>query len=177
LIGVQFLYHLNQYRQSNESLGLKIESLKISLRKWHPQNQWPWSERLFAMISFSGPKEYLENCDVDNLAKAALDAFKGIVYIDDKQIHYLIAFKENKPFESILNNTPALIIGLKKIGIDFKPTSIPKFLDVQKESEKDHPAQLFFQVNGKNMHIEVADGISSVDLVNIEQKLLNELKH
>lgn len=158
-----------------EEIVSTLHSLDIE-KAWHPQNEWPWRERLFVMLVFSGPKEYIENCDVDNLSKAALDAYKGIVYADDRQIHYLIASKQSKSLQWVPSDKPSLTIGIKKIGSDFELKTIPPFFVTTDEVNTDKkPAQIFIQVNGRTLNFTFADSMTSKDFDKIKRDILSEL--
>ena len=50
---------------------------------------WPLAGRILVGIGLNLPKIEYETKDVDNMAKAILDAFKGIAYADDSQIDSL----------------------------------------------------------------------------------------
>jgi Holliday junction resolvase len=54
---------------------------------------WPLKGRLLVGIGISLPKSAYRSKDVDNMAKAILDAFCGIAYEDDKQIDALFVSK------------------------------------------------------------------------------------
>ncbi len=159
-----------------EDIVTTIHNLDVD-RKWYPQNEWPWTGRLFVMLSFSGPREYLDHCDVDNLSKAALDAFKGIVYADDRQIDYLIAFKKASPFDWIPADKPSLTIGVKKIESDFTPVTIPSFFVASdKDDTTKHPSQIFIQINGKTLHFQFDDSITEKDFDSINKRVMAEIK-
>lgn len=146
-------------------------------RTWYPMNQWPWKEKLFVMLAFSGPKGYIENCDIDNLSKAALDAYKGIVYVDDKQIYHLMAYKSDKPIKWVKKNTPALIIGIKKIDTNFELVGVPQFFIKSKTGgKKDSPAQLSFKANGKILRFDFPNGMTGEDFERANKEIMKEVK-
>ena len=54
---------------------------------------WPLIGRILVGISLNLPKSEYNAKDVDNMAKAILDAFKGAAYADDSQIDCLFITK------------------------------------------------------------------------------------
>jgi Holliday junction resolvase RusA-like endonuclease len=58
---------------------------------------WPLVGRLLVAIGLNLPKKEYEAKDVDNMAKAVLDAFKGVAYADDLQIDALFVSKSISP--------------------------------------------------------------------------------
>jgi len=55
--------------------------------------QWPLTGRLLVGIGINLPKRHYATMDVDNMAKAIVDAFKGLAYEDDAQIDSLFTSK------------------------------------------------------------------------------------
>jgi Holliday junction resolvase RusA-like endonuclease len=70
---------------------------------------WPYTDRLMIVFSVTGPITYLENVDIDNVAKMVLDGCKGIVFKDDRQIFSLIAEKHIAPKQ------PGLFMAIRKL--------------------------------------------------------------
>ncbi len=54
---------------------------------------WPLAGRLLVGIGINLPKKEYKAMDVDNMAKAIIDAFKGVAYADDSQIDCLFTSK------------------------------------------------------------------------------------
>ena len=76
-------------------------------------------ESLLSNPAFLNKRDY-KSKDVDNIAKAILDAMKGIVFIDDVQVRYLAIQK--------CIGEPNLFIGILKYNgkENFLIASIPK---------------------------------------------------
>ena len=55
--------------------------------------RWPLTGRLLVGIGINLPKRNYVTMDVDNMAKAIVDAFKGVAYEDDAQIDCLVTSK------------------------------------------------------------------------------------
>ncbi len=89
--------------------------------KTHKKDYLPFKKRLLFAFNVSGPKEYIENIDVDNVAKSLLDALKGEVYKDDKQVYFLIAEKH------LIKDVTAAVIGIREIQDNEEITFVPKF--------------------------------------------------
>ena len=66
---------------------------------------------MIVAIHIFGKESYIKKADVDNFAKFILDAFKGVIYKDDKQIYNLIVSKENGKGDGVW-------IGIKKMNDD-----------------------------------------------------------
>ena len=85
------------------------------------KEEWPYSDRLLVSIWISIKNSEYKCKDIDNIAKSIMDALKGIVYVDDKQIDTLHISK--MPSE---NNF--LMIGIKKLKKnDYTPYSPPLY--------------------------------------------------
>ncbi len=72
-----------------------IPEFEEAIQKNFPgvMSNWPLAGRLLVGIGINLPKTEYENKDVDNMAKAILDAFKGVAYADDVQIDCLFISK------------------------------------------------------------------------------------
>jgi Holliday junction resolvase RusA-like endonuclease len=98
------------------------------------QSRWPLTTKILICLSATGPEKWIENCDIDNIAKAVLDCFKGIVIEDDKQVYALFADKR------IDENNNGIIVGVKEIigHNDYFGLNIPYyFLDEELATNKD----------------------------------------
>lgn len=82
--------------------------IKENLKEEHPYKK---PEKLEVIISVSMDEKRLESVDIDNLAKAILDCFNGLVYEDDSQIVSLLAFKEINGFYPV----NGLMVGIKRL--------------------------------------------------------------
>ena len=95
----------------------------------NPANDWPLKGRLLVGIGIHLPKKDYKVKDVDNMAKAILDAFCGIVYEDDKQIDCLYVSKDIAEEWSVW-------IVLKTLGDDPQSWFIePMMVQVTEEDE------------------------------------------
>jgi Holliday junction resolvase RusA-like endonuclease len=102
-----------QRRESEVWLRKEFEEMKPK------KLGWPYMDKIMLVFSVTGPADYLENVDIDNIAKMVLDCCKGLVYIDDKQIFSLIAEKHVSPKQ------PGLVIAIRRMAhgefADFVP--------------------------------------------------------
>jgi len=92
------------------------------------ENDWPLKGRLLVGIAIHLPKKDYKVKDVDNMAKAILDAFCGIAYEDDKQIDCLYVSKDIAEEWSVW-------IALKTLGNDSKSWFIEPMLTTVSEDE------------------------------------------
>lgn len=74
-------------------LGVPAFEDAIRLNFATPLPSWPLQGRILVAIAINLPKSEYASKDVDNMAKAVIDAFKGIAYHDDKQIDCLFVSK------------------------------------------------------------------------------------
>lgn len=72
-------------------------------------DNWPHDSKLLIVLSITGPEEYLNNCDIDNITKAVLDSCNGIVFNDDRQVFSLVVEKHIEPSQ------PSFLIGLRRM--------------------------------------------------------------
>ena len=79
-----------------------ISNLKVE----HPYKK---PEQLEVIISVSMEKKRLDNVDIDNLSKAILDCFNGLVYEDDCQVISLYAEKNT------FSGFNGLFVGIRRI--------------------------------------------------------------
>ena len=89
-----------EYLASKGCLQVKIKEL-MSL---HKIEMLPGQTALAVWITLGVPSKQGHRCDVDNLAKAVLDACNGILYPDDRWVDFLSVYRyvtEDKPFVSI----------------------------------------------------------------------------
>jgi Holliday junction resolvase RusA-like endonuclease len=85
------------------------EQIRENLKTEHPYKK---PEKLEVIISVSMDEERLGKVDVDNLAKAILDCFNGLVFEDDSQIVSLMVFKDINGFYPI----NGLMVGVRRLG-------------------------------------------------------------
>ena len=91
------------YKNENGVLVAKVPAgvpeFETSIRKAFlgTMPAWPLVGRLLVAIGLNLPKKEYEAKDVDNMAKALLDAFKGVAYEDDLQIDALFVTKSISP--------------------------------------------------------------------------------
>ena len=90
---------------------------------------WPLAGRLLVGIGLNLPKKDYQATDVDNMAKAIVDAFKGVAYADDSQIDCLFTSKS-------VAETWSTWIAFKTLGRD------PKSWFLEPMLEKIHDATL-----------------------------------
>jgi Holliday junction resolvase RusA-like endonuclease len=70
-----------------------INNIKEKLSK-EKKNNWPYTQKIMLVIGISGTKGLYGNRDIDNMVKSVFDALKGVLFVDDSQIHLLIASKQ-----------------------------------------------------------------------------------
>jgi Holliday junction resolvase RusA-like endonuclease len=102
------IVRLDQVRVPSKRVGYKIENgihvAKIPVgvpefedgirQAFHgTMAAWPLVGRLLVGIGLNLPKKEYQSTDVDNMAKAILDAFKSVAYADDSQIDCLFVSK------------------------------------------------------------------------------------
>ena len=79
---------------AQQAMGGKVPlecALRVTIKAvFEPPRSWSKTKRA-GFIAFSYPHDKKPDCD--NIAKAALDAMNGIVFLDDKQIAELIVRK------------------------------------------------------------------------------------
>lgn len=75
--------------------GMTAAFRKIISADRKKKSQNIFQTKLIVAIHIFGKESYIKKADVDNFAKFILDAFKGVIYKDDKQIYNLIVSKEN----------------------------------------------------------------------------------
>jgi Holliday junction resolvase RusA-like endonuclease len=76
-----------------------------------PEPGWPLSGRLLLAMSVTLPLASFEAKDVDNIAKSVLDALKGVVYEDDRQVVSLFVSKSQGELGSFF-------VGIRSLGVD-----------------------------------------------------------
>lgn len=85
-----------------------IQLINENIKEEHPYKK---PEKLEVIISVSMDEKRLENVDVDNLSKAILDCFNGLIYEDDSQIVSLLVFKDINGFYPI----NGLMVGIRRL--------------------------------------------------------------
>jgi hypothetical protein len=96
------------------------------------QNEnWPYLERVMVVFSVTGPIDYLDNVDIDNVAKSILDICKGILFKDDRQVYSLIAEKHIQPTQ------PAFVLALRKMKEGEFADFVPAFYSGNPEHWKE----------------------------------------
>ncbi len=65
--------------------------IKENLNSQHPYRK---PEKLEIIISVSMNEKRMQEVDIDNLSKAIIDCFNGLIFEDDSQIVSLLAFKD-----------------------------------------------------------------------------------
>ena len=96
------------------------------------KGHWPLTQKLMICLTVTGTEKWVEYCDVDNITKAVLDCFNGIVIKDDRQVYSLTVEKR-------VDNHNGLIIGIKAINSheDYYGVNLPVyFLDKEDKSDK-----------------------------------------
>lgn len=86
-------------------------SFEDQMKEWLTNDskpEWPRAGRLLVVVQIQMPKREYNTKDVDNMAKALLDALKGVVYTDDSQVETLQITK------SIAEN-PSFMIGIREL--------------------------------------------------------------
>jgi Holliday junction resolvase RusA-like endonuclease len=58
-----------------------------------PERQWPFRGSVFVVISIGLPEAEFRTKDGDNISKSLLDAMKGVVFPDDRQVVALFVNK------------------------------------------------------------------------------------
>lgn len=89
-----------------------IYKFKKSIKTWldkKPNPNWPCKNRLLVAIQFGLTEKKYKQKDIDNITKSLIDALKGTVYEDDKQIDSLHLLKYKSE-----NNT--FMIGIKELS-------------------------------------------------------------
>ena len=107
-------------------LGVPAFEEAIRLNFATPLPKWPLVGRVLVAIAINLPKSEYATKDVDNMAKAILDAFKGIAYGDDKQIDCLYVSKT-------VAEEWRVLMALKSLGDD------PKSWFLEPVLEFEHP--------------------------------------
>jgi len=82
------------YKTKGGSLYDGIVNIKIDFFFMVPKS---WSKKKKEYM-----REYLPKADVDNLAKAVLDALNGVAYKDDKQVQSLFARKQYSTSDGVI---------------------------------------------------------------------------
>lgn len=77
--------------KANAQAFIKRIQEKLLAKKKH---KWPYTQPLMIFVGLSGIKKLYGEKDLDNILKSVFDAFKGIVFVDDAQIHLVIASKQ-----------------------------------------------------------------------------------
>lgn len=111
LLGVVAVSYHEAYKQSSADIKEKKELgeqekkfrqlladvTKQTIKKANLADQFPTEKPicLFVLQYFVSERDYREK-DVDNMAKAILDTFKGVVYKSDAQVKTLLVVKELK---------------------------------------------------------------------------------
>lgn len=102
-----------QNRNFEKEIKDRLDKLK--------SESWPYSEKVMIIFAITGPIDYLNNIDIDNVAKSILDICKGILFTDDRQVFSLIAEKHIKPERS------GFVLALKKMEDGEFASFVPPF--------------------------------------------------
>ena len=86
-----------------------IKHIKDNLTEEHPYNI---DIKLEIVISISMDEKRLKEVDIDNLSKAVIDCFRGLLFIDDSQIQNLLAKKNVNAYKPL----NGLMVGVRKIN-------------------------------------------------------------
>ena len=105
------------YKDNKENAQSFIKEMQIRLLN-KKKLVWPYKEELLLVAGVSGTKKQYGAKDLDNILKSVLDAFKGIVFEDDKQVRIVIASKQIWEY-----NMKGLSVGLRKLD----PNKIDKY--------------------------------------------------
>lgn len=85
------------------------QQIKENLSEEHP---YSIDTKLEIIISVSMDEKRITDVDIDNLSKAVIDCFRGLVFIDDCQIQNLLASKHVNSFIPL----NGLMVGVRKIN-------------------------------------------------------------
>lgn len=64
---------------------------------WEAATQWKPKEPLKGQIRITAHFYFKKEGDLDNPVKSLLDSFKGILWVDDKQVHEIHLYKHKDP--------------------------------------------------------------------------------
>lgn len=81
------------YERTNKANAVGFIARIKEILEQGRKDKWPYKQKLMICIGVSGTKSLYGTRDIDNMVKPILDALKGIVFVDDKQVHLLIASK------------------------------------------------------------------------------------
>jgi Holliday junction resolvase RusA-like endonuclease len=91
-----------------------VHKFRKCIKNWlgnNPDKDWPCKCRLFILLYLGlTPKDYAKK-DIDNITKSLIDALKGIVYRDDKQIDILYVHK----YKTTMEGNGSFMVGIKKL--------------------------------------------------------------
>lgn len=86
--GIEAISFQNKAKAKSFTNIIKGELAKVR------HDRWPYKNRLMIAIGIAGPTTMYSRKDVDNMSKSLLDAFKGIIYEDDRLIDILLIQKQ-----------------------------------------------------------------------------------
>jgi Holliday junction resolvase RusA-like endonuclease len=108
------------YERTNKENAINfIKKIKEKLRR-NVKTTWPYKDKLMVVIGASGSKSIYGNRDLDNIVKPVFDAFKGIVFEDDSQVHLLIASKQIWE-----NNLKGFMVGIRILDEKYIDKYVP----------------------------------------------------